>query len=38
MKITGLLAWMFRQKKVRPFPIFLDSPVAIEATKIYIEL
>jgi metallo-beta-lactamase family protein len=33
--ITGLLAWMFRTKKVRPFPIFLDSPMAIEATKIY---
>lgn len=33
--LTGLLAWMFRQKHVRPFPIFLDSPMAIEATKIY---
>jgi metallo-beta-lactamase family protein len=33
--ITGLLAWMFRTKKVRPFPIFLDSPMAIEATNIY---
>ena len=33
--ITSLLAWMFRTKKVRPFPIFLDSPMAIEATKIY---
>jgi metallo-beta-lactamase family protein len=33
--ITGLLAWMFRTKKVRPFPIFLDSPMAIEATAIY---
>jgi metallo-beta-lactamase family protein len=33
--LTGLLAWMFRQKKVKPFPIFLDSPMAIEATKIY---
>jgi metallo-beta-lactamase family protein len=33
--LTGLLAWMFRKKKVRPFPIFLDSPMAIEATKIY---
>jgi len=33
--LTGLLAWMFRRKKVRPFPIFLDSPMAIEATKIY---
>jgi metallo-beta-lactamase family protein len=33
--ITSLLGWMFRQKKVRPFPIFLDSPMAIEATNIY---
>jgi metallo-beta-lactamase family protein len=33
--LTGLLAWMFRKKKVQPFPIFLDSPMAIEATKIY---
>jgi len=31
----GLLGWMFRQKKVKPFPIFLDSPMAIEATNIY---
>jgi metallo-beta-lactamase family protein len=30
-----LLALMFRQKKVEPFPIFVDSPMAIEATKIY---
>jgi metallo-beta-lactamase family protein len=33
--LTGLLAWMFRKKKVRPFPVFLDSPMAIEATNIY---
>ena len=33
--LTGLLAWMFRTKKVKPFPVFLDSPMAIEATKIY---
>jgi metallo-beta-lactamase family protein len=33
--ITGVLAWMFRTNKVRPFPIFLDSPMAIEATNIY---
>jgi metallo-beta-lactamase family protein len=33
--ITGLLGWMFRKKKIRPFPIFLDSPMAIEATNIY---
>lgn len=33
--IGGLLAWMFRNKMVAPFPIFLDSPMAIKATKIY---
>jgi metallo-beta-lactamase family protein len=33
--LTSLLAWAFRKKKVRPFAIFLDSPMAIEATKIY---
>jgi len=33
--LTGLLAWMFRKRKVSPFPIFLDSPMAIEATNIY---
>ena len=33
--LTSLLAWMFRTRKVRPFPIFLDSPMAIEATNIY---
>jgi metallo-beta-lactamase family protein len=33
--LIGLLAWMFRRKKLRPFPIFLDSPMAIEATNIY---
>jgi len=30
-----LLGWMFRKKKVRHFPIFLDSPMAIQATNIY---
>ena len=33
--LIGLLGWMFRNKKMQPFPIFLDSPMAIEATKIY---
>ena len=33
--LTSLLAWMFRKKKVKPFPIFLDSPMAIEALNIY---
>jgi len=34
--LTGLLGWMFRKQKVRPFPIFLDSPMAIEALNIYV--
>ena len=33
--LTSLLAWMFRTRKASPFPIFLDSPMAIEATRIY---
>ena len=33
--LLGLLGWMFRHKGVKPFPIFLDSPMAIEATRIY---
>jgi metallo-beta-lactamase family protein len=32
--ITMLLGWMFRNKRVKPFPVFLDSPMAIEAAKI----
>jgi metallo-beta-lactamase family protein len=35
--LIGLLGWMFRKKKVQPFPVFLDSPMAIEATKIYVK-
>lgn len=33
--IAGLLGWMFRNNKVRPFPIYLDSPMAIQALEIY---
>ena len=33
--LTLLLSWMFRKGKVKPFPVFLDSPMAIEATRIY---
>ena len=35
--ITLLLGKMFRSGKVRPFPIFLDSPMAIQATEIYVK-
>jgi metallo-beta-lactamase family protein len=33
--LSLLLASIFRKKIVEPFPIFLDSPMAIEASKIY---
>jgi metallo-beta-lactamase family protein len=33
--LMTLLSQMFRKKQVRPFPIFLDSPMAIKATEIY---
>lgn len=33
--MTLLLSQMFRSGKVKPFPIFLDSPMAIEASNIY---
>lgn len=33
--LTLLLSRMFRAGKVKPFPIFLDSPMAIEAGQIY---
>lgn len=33
--LLTLLATFFRNKEVEPFPVFLDSPMAIEATNIY---
>ncbi len=33
--LVVLLSVMFRRKQVKPFPVFLDSPMAIEATRIY---
>lgn len=33
--LTALVAGIFRQKLIPPFPVFLDSPMAIEASHIY---
>lgn len=33
--LTLLMAWAFRKGIVPPFPVFLDSPMAIEAWRIY---
>jgi metallo-beta-lactamase family protein len=35
--LTLLLGKMFRAGKVKPFPVFLDSPMAIQATEIYMK-
>jgi metallo-beta-lactamase family protein len=32
-----LLALMFRRRVVPPFPIYVDSPMAVEASRIYFE-
>ena len=31
-----LVAWLFRKKAVKPFPVYLDSPMAAEASRIYL--
>lgn len=33
--LMTLLSQMFRRNELRPFPLFLDSPMAIAATEIY---
>jgi len=33
--LSLLLASMFRRKVIAPFPLYLDSPMAIEASRIY---
>jgi len=33
--LSLLLAWAIREHRIKPFPIYLDSPMAIEASKIY---
>ncbi len=33
--LVVLLAYLFRKKEVKPFPVYLDSPMAIEAAKVY---
>ena len=33
--LTILMSWIFRKKNLKSFPLFLDSPMAIEATKLY---
>jgi metallo-beta-lactamase family protein len=35
--LAVLLAWLFRKKEVKPFPVFLDSPMANAASKIYMK-
>jgi metallo-beta-lactamase family protein len=31
------LAILFREKKVKPFPVFLDSPMAIQASRVFVK-
>lgn len=35
--LAALLAWLFRKGEVKPFPIYLDSPMAIKASQIYLK-
>ena len=31
------LAILFREKKVKPFPVYLDSPMAIQASRVFVK-
>jgi metallo-beta-lactamase family protein len=31
------LAILFRQKKMKPFPVYLDSPMAIQASRVFVK-
>jgi metallo-beta-lactamase family protein len=33
--LLTLLAWAFEEHKIPPFPVYVDSPMAAEATRIY---
>jgi metallo-beta-lactamase family protein len=35
--LVALLAFLFRKRELKPFPVFLDSPMAVEASKIYLK-
>jgi metallo-beta-lactamase family protein len=35
--LVMLMSWIFRTKQLAPFPLFLDSPMAIEASKLYVK-
>ena len=35
--LAVVLAWLFRKKKVRRFPVFLESPMAIKASRTYLK-
>ncbi len=35
--LIALLAWMFRNHRLAPVPVFLDSPMAIEASVTYLK-
>ena len=35
--LVVLLAYLFRKGAVKPFPVYLDSPMAVEASRIYLK-